>query len=308
MASNQREKELARQRAERQAARQAAYGARRKQRNAVLGSAVAVALVAGAAVAGTIALRESDGPSDAVAAATTSRTTPAASAPASPAATASSPVPSATASPTAEPTAEPTATTTAARAAGDPGCTYEKTAEPATRKVLLPPVEGVETSKVYAVTLATNRGNIVFEMDSAKTPCTANNLRSLAHFRYFDGTPCHRLTTEGIEVLQCGDPSGTGSGGPGSQFADENLEGAAYPRGTVAMANAGPATNGSQFFLVYGDSTLPPNYTPFGRITSGLEVLDAVAQAGSDDSNGAGDGKPKAPITISTLRAKHIGG
>jgi peptidyl-prolyl cis-trans isomerase B (cyclophilin B) len=289
VASNQREKELARQRAERQAARQAAYGARRKQRNAVLGSAVAVALVAAAAVAGTIAVREPEQPSDSLAAATTSRTTPAASAPASPV-----PVPSASTAPT------------AARAAGDPGCTYEKTPEPATREVLLPPVEGVETSKVYAVTLATNRGDIVFEMDSAEAPCTANNLRSLAHFRYFDSTPCHRLTTQGIEVLQCGDPSGTGSGGPGYQFADENLEGATYPRGTVAMANAGPGTNGSQFFLVYGDSTLPPNYTPFGRITEGLEVLDAVAEAGSDDSNGTGDGKPKSPLTISTLRAKEV--
>ena len=173
--------------------------------------------------------------------------------------------------------------------------------------MLLPPTEGVETKHVYAVTMATNRGDVVFEMDSATTPCTANNLRSLAHFRYFDGTACHRLTTKGIEVLQCGDPTGTGSGGPGYSFADENLEDATYPRGTVAMANAGPGTNGSQFFLVYGDSTLPPNYTPFGRITSGLEVLDAVAKAGSDDSNGAGDGKPKLPVTITTLRATQVG-
>ena len=153
------------------------------------------------------------------------------------------------------------------------------------------------------MTLATDRGDIVFEMDSAKAPCTANSLRSLAAAKYFDGTSCHRLTTEGIEVLQCGDPTGTGSGGPGYQFADENLEGATYPRGTVAMANAGPGTNGSQFFLVYGDSKLPPQYTPFGRVTSGLEVLDEVAAAGSDDSNGAGDGKPKLPVTITTLRA-----
>ena len=204
-------------------------------------------------------------------------------------------------------TPTPEASPTKAAAAGDPGCSYEKTPEPAARQVLLPPTEGVETKNVYAVTMATNRGDVVFEMDSATTPCTANNLRSLAHFRYFDGTSCHRLTTKGIEVLQCGDPSGTGSGGPGYQFADENLEGATYPRGTVAMANAGPGTNGSQFFLVYGDSTLPPNYTPFGRITQGLEVLDAVAKAGSDDSNGAGDGKPKLPITIRTLRAAQTG-
>ena len=292
MASTKREKELARQRAERQAARDAAAGQRRKQRNAVLGSVVAVALVAGAAVAGTTFMGGSDDPSDSVAAAAATTTTP------------SEAAESASAVPTADPSAASTATQAAA--AGEPGCTYEKTAEPAARQVLLPPTVGVETKNVYAVTIATDRGDIVFEMDSATTPCTANNLRSLAHFRYFDGTACHRLTTKGIEVLQCGDPTGTGSGGPGYQFADENLEGATYPRGTVAMANAGPGTNGSQFFLVYGDSTLPPNYTPFGTITSGLEVLDAVAKAGSDDANGAGDGKPKLPITIETLRAKQI--
>ena len=293
MASSQRDKELARQRAERQAAREAASGQRRRQRNTVLASVAAVGLVAVAAVAGAASMGGDGAGTDTVASATTT-TAPAATAPASPSATGE---PAAAASPTASASA-------AAAPAGDPGCTYEKTAEPAAREVLLPPVEGVELTQVYDVTIATDRGDIVFEMDSAETPCTANNLRSLAHFRYFDNTQCHRLTTEGIEVLQCGDPTGTGSGGPGYSFADENLEGATYPRGTVAMANAGPGTNGSQFFLVYGDSTLPPNYTPFGRITKGLEVLDKVAAAGTDDSNGAGDGKPKLPITIKTLRAK----
>ena len=276
MASSKREKELARQRAERQAARDAAAGQRRKQRNAVVGSVLAVVLVAAAVVAGSTFLGGSDDASDSVAAAGGT---------------------------TATPSAGPSAS---ARAAGDPGCTYEETAEPASREVPLPPAEGVETEEVYEVTIATDRGDIVFEMDSAAAPCTANSLRSLADSRYFDGTACHRLTTRGIEVLQCGDPTGTGSGGPGYQFADEALEGATYPRGTVAMANAGPGTNGSQFFLVYGDSTLPPNYTPFGTITSGLEVLDAVAKAGSDDSNGAGDGTPKLPITITTLRAAEL--
>jgi peptidyl-prolyl cis-trans isomerase B (cyclophilin B) len=292
VASSQRDKELARQRAERQAAREAAGGQRRRQRNTVLASVAAVGLVAVAAVAGAASLGGDGSGTDTVASATTT-TAPAAAAPASP---------SATAEPTAA--ASPTPSASAVAPAGDPGCTYEKTEEPAAREVLLPPVEGVELTQVYDVTIATDRGDIVFEMDSAQTPCTANNLRSLAHFRYFDDTACHRLTTEGIEVLQCGDPTGTGSGGPGYSFADENLEGATYPRGTVAMANAGPGTNGSQFFLVYGDSTLPPNYTPFGRVTKGLEILDEVAAAGTDDSNGAGDGRPKLPITIKTLRAK----
>ncbi len=190
----------------------------------------------------------------------------------------------------------------AAGGAGGPDCAYEATPDPAARKAPLPPTEAVPADEVYTATLATDRGDVVLEMDSAEAPCTVNSLRSLAEAGYFDGTTCHRLTTEGIEVLQCGDPTGTGGGGPGYQFADENLEGATYPRGTVAMANAGPGTNGSQFFLVYGDSELSPDYTPFGRITSGLEVLDAVAKAGSDDSNGPGDGKPKLPVTITTLR------
>ena len=202
------------------------------------------------------------------------------------------------------PAPQPSAAATKAPSAGDPGCEYVKGDAPAAKEVELPPTEGIETEQVFEVTIATDRGDIVFDMDSAKAPCTANSLRSLAHFAYFDDTPCHRLTTEGISVLQCGDPSGTGSGGPGYTFADENLEGATYPRGTVAMANGGPDTNGSQFFLVYGDSSLPPNYTPFGTITEGLDVLDEVAKGGSDESRGAGDGKPLTPITIQTLRAK----
>ena len=279
MSSTKREKELARQRAERQAARDAAAGQRRRQRNAVLGSVVAVALAAGAAVAGSQFLGGSDAPSDSVAAAVETTTTPRAAPPASPSA-----VPSAT----------------KAAVAGDPGCTYEKTPEPAARQVLLPPTEGVETEEVYEVTVATDRGDIVFEMDSATTPCTANNLRSLAHFRYFDGTACHRLTTEGIEVLQCGDPTGTGSGGPGYQFADENLEDATYPRGTVAMANAGPGTNGSQFFLVFRDSQLPPNYTVFGTIDeTGLATLDKIAAEGTVD--GGPDGPPKMDVNVKSI-------
>jgi len=283
VASSKREKELARQRAERQAARRAAAARRRKQRNAVVAAAAAVALVVAAVVVGALVLRD-PADEDQVAAAETS-TAP--SAPAS-------------ASASAEASTTPSADAGAARA-GAVTCTYEKNGEPA-KQAPLPPTDDVETEQVYEVTLATDRGDIVFEMDSAAAPCTANSLRSLAAAEYFDGTRCHRLTTAGIEVLQCGDPTGTGSGGPGYQFADENLEGATYPRGTVAMANAGPGTNGSQFFLVYGDSTLPAQYTPFGRITSGLEVLDEVAEAG--DVGGTGDGEPVLPVSIETLRAE----
>ena len=196
-------------------------------------------------------------------------------------------------------TADPAAAQSSAEPSLQPGeCRYEEAADPA-REVELPPTEGVETSGVFTATMKTSVGTIAFEMDAAAAPCTVNSLRSLAHFAYFDKTVCHRLTSQSIFVLQCGDPTGDGTGGPGYRFDDENLEGATYPRGTVAMANSGPGTNGSQFFLVYKDSQLPPDYTPFGKITTGLELLDEVAAAGSTPP---GDGKPKKPVTIQTLR------
>ncbi len=192
----------------------------------------------------------------------------------------------------------PAANASSTASPGPGGCRYEDAGK-ASREVPKPPSEDVETSGVYVTTLTTNVGTVTFNMDAALTPCTVNSLRSLAHEKYFDGTECHRLTSQGIFVLQCGDPSGDGTGGPGYRFADENLEGATYPRGTVAMANSGPGTNGSQFFLVYKDSQLPPDYTPFGRISKGLDVLDKVAAGGSTPP---GDGSPKTGVTITTLR------
>ena len=130
-----------------------------------------------------------------------------------------------------------------------------------------------------------------------KAPCTVNSFRSLADSGYYNDTACHRLVAQpDFGVLQCGDPSGSGSGGPGYSFADENLTGATYPAGTVAMANAGANTNGSQFFLVFTDTQLSPDYTPFGRITSGLDVLTKVAKGGIDGDSG--DGAPKLPVQL----------
>ncbi len=137
-------------------------------------------------------------------------------------------------------------------------------------------------------------------MDQATTPCTIGSFVHLARAGYFDDTKCHRLTTSAsLKVLQCGDPSGTGSGGPGYSFADETNASMTYPAGTVAMANAGANTNGSQFFLVYADSQLPPDYTVFGKITSGLDVLTKIAAAGV--FGGGEDGAPAAPATISKV-------
>ena len=140
--------------------------------------------------------------------------------------------------------------------------------------------------------LHTTQGDITFQALTTKAPCTTYSFRFLAEHGYYDKTHCHRLTTARIYVLQCGDPTGTGSGGPGYVFPDENLTGATYPAGTVAMANAGPNTNGSQFFITWKDTTLSPNYTPFGRIIGGMNVLQRVAAAGEDDQNGPGDGYP----------------
>ncbi|MGN6472583.1 MAG: peptidylprolyl isomerase [Mycobacteriales bacterium] len=160
----------------------------------------------------------------------------------------------------------------------------------------------------YTATIVTNCGTIVLALDGKSAPHTVNSFAFLASKGFFDDTPCHRLTTAGagIEVLQCGDPTGSGSGGPGYTIPDENLKGATYPTGTVAMANTGqPHTGGSQFFLVYGPTQLQPQYTPFGHIVSGLDVLRRIAKAGTDGSSGYPfDGRPNQPVVIESFTVK----
>ena len=149
-----------------------------------------------------------------------------------------------------------------------------------------------------SMTLATNCGDIVIEFDPA-APETVASEAFLADSGFYDNTQCHRLTTEGIFVLQCGDPAGDGTGGPGYTVPDENLPsdtGVNYPAGTVAMANAGPGTSGSQFFIVYQDTTLPPAYTIWGTVVSGLDIVQEVASIGV--SGGGSDGPPAQPIFI----------
>ncbi|MFC9895661.1 peptidylprolyl isomerase [Nocardia sp. NPDC127579] len=165
------------------------------------------------------------------------------------------------------------------------------------------PGMGIDPGANYTATLNTSCGALTIALEAAKAPRTVNSFVFLANENYFDHTRCHRLTTEGIFVLQCGDPTATGTGGPGYKFPDENLVGATYPAGTVAMANAGPNTNGSQFFLVTQDSQLPPSYTPFGRITAGMDKLTAIASAGTQD--GAGDGAPAADVVIDSVAVQN---
>jgi peptidyl-prolyl cis-trans isomerase B (cyclophilin B) len=182
-------------------------------------------------------------------------------------------------------------------------CTYTKSGT-AARKVNLPTAKP-DYKASYQATIDTSRGNIVINLANSKATCTVNSFVSLAKQSYFSSTKCHRLTTSGIFVLQCGDPTGTGEGGPGYDFGNENLTGAKYTAGTVAMANTGQAnSNGSQFFLVYKNSSLPASYTPFGTIVQGLPVINAIAKAGSDNSNGTGDGHPKESVVIKGVTIK----
>lgn len=193
-------------------------------------------------------------------------------------------------------------------------CSYPASAGPADKENTPPRADGVPTSdETLSYSMETSQGNIGLTLNNPQSPCTVNSFVSLANQGYFDDTSCHRLTTgAGLQVLQCGDPAGTGMGGPGYQFADEfpadqyaegdpaANEPISYPRGTIAMANAGPGTNGSQFFLVYGDSTLPPAYTVFGTIDeTGLDTLDKIAAGGAE--GGASDGGPALPVDITSL-------
>jgi len=195
-------------------------------------------------------------------------------------------------------------------------CQYPTSRQPASKKVEPPrsgkvPTEPAEVS----VSMLTDQGPIGLILNNAQSPCTVNSFISLGNKDYFNDTQCHRLTTSpSLSVLQCGDPTGDGTGGPGYQFANEyptdqyaaddlgSQQPVTYPRGTLAMANAGPGTNGSQFFLVYKDSMLPPQYTVFGTIQKdGLDTLDKIAEAGV--KGGGTDGAPVTKVTIKSVRS-----
>jgi peptidyl-prolyl cis-trans isomerase B (cyclophilin B) len=200
-------------------------------------------------------------------------------------------------------------------------CSYHDSGAPAARKVHLPP-GNPPADLPDTLTISTSAGNIPVVLEADQAPCAVNSFASLAEQGYFDNTKCHRLTTQGYFVLQCGDPTGTGTGSPGYVFADELVsddprlqpcgqeagqEYCTYNTGTVAMANAGADTNGSQFFLVYGNSKFPPAYTVLGHMdAAGLKVVkDIAAQGitpGSDSPDRPGDGTPKDPVTITSVK------
>ncbi|MFG3249271.1 peptidylprolyl isomerase [Streptomyces sp. NPDC048187] len=168
------------------------------------------------------------------------------------------------------------------------------------------PAMTVDESAKYTMKLATTCGDIDIALKAKAAPHTVNSFDFLAGKGYFDHTKCHRLTTEGIYVLQCGDPTAQGNGGPGYNIPDENLKDKSlkdnvYPAGTVAMANTGqPGSGGSQFFLVYQDSQLPPSYTPFGTVSEGgMSVLKKIASAGAQAADPTtGNTAPNATVVI----------
>ncbi|WP_405095447.1 peptidylprolyl isomerase [Micromonospora sp. NBC_01412] len=182
------------------------------------------------------------------------------------------------------------------------------------KDVGLPQAQQANTG-VQTLTMDTNLGPITAKVDRAASPCTAASFTHLASKNFFDNSKCHRLVTEGIQVLQCGDPSATGkgwrdtdgTGGPAYKLTEENLptdKRPAYPKGIIAMANSGqPGSTGSQFFIVYGDSQLDPKYTVLGTITGGMDIVEAVAKAGDDKAfaQQAGGGHPKKEVVIKKL-------
>jgi peptidyl-prolyl cis-trans isomerase B (cyclophilin B) len=217
---------------------------------------------------------------------------------------------SASAAPENKPASIPTAMAPAPKRAtplpSEVNCTYKKSAEPAAKKVNAPADGKVKASGTSKVSLNTSIGDLQLTLDSALAPCTVKSFLSLVGQKYFDNTKCHRLTVgEGLQVLQCGDPSGSGSGGPGYSFADEVYPTLKYGRGTLAMANSGANTNGSQFFIVYGDASgLTPQYTAFGTIDEpSVKLIDKVAEAGVTPQNGPQDGTPITPVEIKTASA-----
>ncbi|MGY1725807.1 peptidylprolyl isomerase [Geodermatophilus sp. SYSU D01062] len=168
-----------------------------------------------------------------------------------------------------------------------------------------PPDDEVPAEGTAALRMTTSLGELVLTLDRAGAPCAAASMLHLAARGFFDGSSCHReVDSEGLQVLQCGDPTGTGAGGPTYAFPTDVDGGETYPRGTVAMANSGQGLDGSQFFLVWGDSSLPPDYTVVGRVDDGgLAVLDVVAAHGNDGSldPSPGGGAPTVPVTVTSM-------
>ncbi|MCA2226706.1 peptidylprolyl isomerase [Nonomuraea sp. NEAU-L178] len=284
-----RQKQLAREHHERQLARRLEREQRAK-RTAIIGSTVGVVVVVGGIVAAVALLGGGDSKTDAAA----------------------------TAQPTAsaQDTAAPSASASAAAGpkpydAKTGTCDYvAEKGGGVVKDVGLPPKKVKLKPATRTMTLNTNLGDIEVQLDNAKAPCTVNSLAYLAEKKFYDGSKCHRLGSAQFPMLQCGDPQAKadgkgqsdGAGGPGYVMAEENLKGATYKRGVMAMAKTqAPGSTGSQFFLVFGDLGLTPDYTPVGTITKGLDILDKVNKAGVITPMQDGTGAPKETVEIKSV-------
>jgi len=194
----------------------------------------------------------------------------------------------------------PAATSSAPPTTSAPGVTCQyPTAGTAVKPVTAPPTAGVPADGTVQVTIMFGEGPVTMTFDRANAPCAVNSFVSLAQQHYFDGTTCHRLAPN--FVIQCGDPSATGRGGPGYRFADELTGKEKYTRGTVAMANSGPNTNGSQFFIVLADAGLPASYTVLGHVDEA--TWPVVAGIAAKDTDPSGGQVPLHPINVTTVTA-----
>lgn len=285
MATNQTRREAAKRKLETQQKRRAEQ-AQKRQRTAIITSAsVVVVVVVAVVLLSTVGLPGGGG-----------EETPAAA----------PPQPAAAVTPASIPTEVAAVPVRPEPLRSPVSCEYPADGEPA-KPVQPPGGADVSAEGTVPVTLQTSAGAVPLTLDRTLAPCAVESFVSLTEQGYFDGTSCHRLTTDpGLQVLQCGDPTGTGGGGPGYSFADETFPELSYGRGILAMANSGPDSNGSQFFMVYGDGGLPPDYTVFGSISpEGLQVLDDIAGQGHDGSldPSPGGGTPIQPVIIQTATA-----
>lgn len=171
----------------------------------------------------------------------------------------------------------------------------EPTVQPEARP--MPPAMAIDVNKKYTAVMETSAGRITIALNAKETPITVNNFVHLSRKGFYNGSPFHRVIP--TFMIQGGDPKGTGMGGPGYTFADEPFTGE-YTRGTVAMANAGPDTNGSQFFIMHADYGLQPDYVIFGKVTDGMGVVDAIATAPTVQ-DGRENSKPVTPVTINSV-------
>jgi peptidyl-prolyl cis-trans isomerase B (cyclophilin B) len=294
--TNEQRRATAKRKLERQLERRASQARRRRVLVIAVGSIVAVAVIAAVVIAIVNTKHEQKSNTAATTGTTAASDSPETTTPAG----STGPVPPL-------PPFKPSASLGA-------NCQYPASSDPAAKPVKPPRTGKIPTDPAQvSASMATSQGNLGLMLANNESPCTVNSFASLAGQGFFNDTKCHRLTTSPtLGVLQCGDPKGDGTGGPGYQFANEyptdqyppndpkSQEPVLYPRGTLAMANAGPNTNGSQFFLVYKDSQLPPQYTVFGTIQSdGLATLDKIAKAGV--AGGADDGAPAIDVTIKSL-------